>query len=84
MYQWKHSRGQNLISAKEKQAAAKQTFVFLALLTSKRPAIAGQKARKRGLASEYDIISAEEKQASCECRTGSIEDAGLRVYDTER
>jgi len=32
---------------KEKQAAAKQTFVFLGPLTNEQPAVAGSRARKR-------------------------------------
>ncbi len=36
------------MDSEEKQAAAKQTFVFLGPLTKVPPAIAGSGARKRG------------------------------------
>ena len=53
----------DIIRAKEKQAALKATFVFLALLTSKKTAQQAGKRCRRGLASSYDIIRAKEKQA---------------------
>ena len=47
----------------EKQAAAEQTFVFHAALTSKRPMKSDKGARKRGFASGR---KKEEKQAAAE------------------
>ena len=52
------------MSAKEKQAAPKATFVFLAPLTSKHPAKQGEKRRSRGLASLYEKMLAKENQAA--------------------
>ena len=40
-----------MIDAKEKQAAAKQTFVFLASISEQPSDEIGQRARKRGFAS---------------------------------
>ena len=50
-----------IIGAKEKQAAAKQTFVFLAALTSKRSAEQTLERRRRVFA--RGVIGAKEKQA---------------------
>ena len=41
----------DIISAKEKQAAAKQTFVFHALINEQMSCKAGRRARQRGFAS---------------------------------
>ena len=41
----------NIMSAKEKEAAAKQTFTFLAPLTNEQPCKAGRYSAKRGFVS---------------------------------
>mgnify|MGYP001089779243 CR=1 FL=1 len=41
----------NIMSAKEKEAAAKQTFTFLAPLTNEQSCEAGRKSAKRGFVS---------------------------------
>ena len=55
-----------IIVAKEKQAAAEQTFVFLAAINEQTSDKIGQKARKREFASLDDIMSIEKKQAAAE------------------
>ena len=40
-----------IMSAKEKEAAAKQTFTFLAPLTNEQPCKAGRDSAKRGFVS---------------------------------
>ncbi len=45
------------MTTEEKQAPAKQAFVFLWSLTSKRPMKSDKSARQRGFASIYDIMS---------------------------
>ena len=44
----------DIISAEEKQAALKATFVFLALLTNKQTAKQAEERQRRGLVSLYD------------------------------
>ena len=41
----------DIMSAKEKEAAAKQTFTFLATLTNEQPCEAGRESVKRGFVS---------------------------------
>ena len=41
----------DIMSAKEKEAAAKQTFTFLAPLTNEQPCEAGRESVKRGFVS---------------------------------
>ena len=45
------------MSAKEKEAAAKQTFTFLAPLTNEQSCEAGRKSAKRGFVSMGEIKS---------------------------
>ncbi len=46
-----------IMSAKEKEAAAKQTFTFLAPLTNEQSCEAGRKSAKRGFVSIGEIKS---------------------------
>ena len=57
------------MSAKEKQAAAKQTFVFQRSLTSKQ---AAKQTRKRGSAGLRVLLPAKEKQAAAKQRKNDI------------
>ena len=47
----------DIMSAKEKEAAAKQTFTFLAPLTNEQSCEAGRKSAKRGFVSIGEIKS---------------------------
>ena len=51
------SEAYDIMSAKEKQATAKQAFVFAAVMNEQTPDEIGQEARQRGFASLYDIIA---------------------------
>ena len=50
---------------REKQAAAKQTFVFHKPLTNESPAIAGSGARERGIRESMRHISASWRKKTC-------------------